>query len=117
MNLSHALHDAELLRWYEAFKHDADWHVHVILVNIVSKVHSGVCFGHAYNRLDVTNCYRNTARSLQRNHRDSRYSDSFKQDKTSVKDVHSVIYKKAKNLSKDTCVMKLEALGANKTEF
>ena len=53
-DLPHRSHDGEFLRVDEALEHDADRHVDVILIYIISQVKSRVRFGHANHRLDVT---------------------------------------------------------------
>ena len=55
-DLPHRSHDGEFLRVDEALEHDADRHVDVILIYIISQVKSRVRFRHANHRLDVTHC-------------------------------------------------------------
>lgn len=66
-HLPHAPHYAELLRVDEAFQHDTDGHVHVVLQHIVPQMHAGVCLGHADHGLYVTHSDWDTSRSLQDN--------------------------------------------------
>lgn len=63
--LAHAAHDAELLRVDEAFEHDADCHVDVVLHHVVTQVHLGVRLRHADHRLDVAHRDGDAARRLR----------------------------------------------------
>ena len=65
-DLPHRSHDGEFLRVDEALEHDADSHVDVILIYIISQVKSRVRFGHANHRLDVTHGDRDASGSLSR---------------------------------------------------
>lgn len=62
--LSHAAHDAKLLCADEALQHDADGHVDIIFIDIVTQVHTSMCFSHADHGLNVPNSDRNAACSL-----------------------------------------------------
>lgn len=52
-HLSHAPHDAELLRVDEALQHHPDGHIDIVLQDVVPQVHLGVGLGHADHGLDV----------------------------------------------------------------
>ena len=65
-DLPHRPHDGEFLRVDEALEHDADRHVDVILIYIISQVKSRVRFRHANHRLDVTHGDRDASGSLSR---------------------------------------------------
>ncbi len=66
-HLPHAPHHAELLRVNEAFQHDTDSHVHVVLQHVIPQMHAGVCLSHADHGLYVTHGNRDTSCSLRDN--------------------------------------------------
>lgn len=51
--LLHSPHDGELLRVNEAFQHDADGHIDVVVCYVLADVHTCVGLGHADHGLDV----------------------------------------------------------------
>ena len=66
-HLSHSSHDGEFLRGDEAFQHDADGHVDVILVHVITQMHASMRLRHADHRLDVTDRDGDTACRLGKN--------------------------------------------------
>lgn len=54
----------KLLGWNERIKQDTNRHVYIFLCDMLSKVHSGMCFRHPYHWFYVPHCYRHTLSML-----------------------------------------------------
>ena len=65
--LSHAPHDAVFLCVDKALQHDADGHVHIVLVDVLPEMHASVGLSHADDRLNVTNSNGDTSSCLKQN--------------------------------------------------
>jgi hypothetical protein len=70
-HLSHAPHDAEFLCSDETLQHDADGHVDVVFVDVISQMHASVRLCHTDHGLNVTHSDGNASGGLINREKDN----------------------------------------------
>ena len=64
-NLLHVSHNGIFLCVNETFQHNTNRHVHIVLVDVLTKMHSRMRLSHPNHGFDVTHCDRDTTGDLK----------------------------------------------------